>query len=207
MQIGIDQARRGNVHGALLTADSMRNGYEKESVVYFACLELIRQGNRAEAEQLGRYLKSEDHQLPTESEGGNMFDWRSPRPIARHAIQGRCDALSLLDTGKVDEAAACVESRPNPADVADDLARLAERAADVGNLNGALKFTNNPHLAGTQFEDGYVVRALGGIGRLWATNDRSAALQWAQSRPNEYQRAIALAGVAEGVATSEPARH
>ena len=208
-EIGIEKSRRGDVRAALLTADSMRDGYDKESVVYFACLELIRQGRRAEAEQLASRLKAPDHALPTPDEVDSSFDWRKPSalPTPRIAIQGRCSQLALLQAGKIDEATSCIEQRPNPADVASDLARLAKTAAELGNLDAALSFTNNPHLAGTRWEDGYIVGALGSIGRLWATVDRSAALKWAEARPSQYQRAVALAGVAEGIATSGQLLH
>jgi hypothetical protein len=203
-EVGIEQARIGDVRAALLTADLIHDGYAKESVQYFASLELLREGDRAEADRVARGFKSLDHELPKESEVSRAFDWRnlSPPPTLTHRIGGRCDALSLLQSGKVAEAASCVEARPNPADVAADLARLAEKAAQLGNLDAALTFTGNPHLSGTQWEEGYIVAALESIGRLWATVDSSAALKWAETRGTEYQRAIALAGVAEGIATS-----
>jgi len=204
-EIGIEQARRGDVRSALLTSDSMRDGYDRESVRYFACLELLRQGDRVEAERVARGFKSPDHELPKESEVSPAFDWRKetdPLPTPTNRIEGKCDALSLLQAEKVAEAASCVEARSNPADVAADLARLAERAADLGNLDAALTFANNSHLSGTKWEDGYIVQALGSIGRRWVTIDSCAASKWAKSRPTEFQRAIALAGVAEGIATS-----
>lgn len=207
-EIGMEQARRGDVRAALITADSMQDGYPKESVVYFACLELLRQGNRAEAERLQPRLKSPDHLLPKESDPA--FDWRNPSPptIFATRIEGSCRVPGiLLQTGKIAEAVSCIEAEPNPADVASDLAKLAKKAADLGNLDAALKIADNPHLSGTRYEEMYLVGALGSIGRRWVTLDSGAALKWAETRPSEYQRAVALAGVAEGIATSGQPLH
>jgi hypothetical protein len=79
------------------------------------------------------------------------------------------------------------------------MAELATKFAAKGDLGTALRFANAVHVTGADFEEGYLAPALRDIARNWAPRDRKAALKWAESMPDGFQRAMALLGVAEGV--------
>ena len=204
--IGIDQARRGEVQSAVQTAASMIEGYDKESVLYFVALELQRQGQPTRANEIAGGFTAPDHQLPDPSTLGPDFDWR--KSIPPPAIEGAQtkqfyeDAAVQLRLGNLDKAISIIEADDNPADISSNFSRLARKAADSDNLTAALKLAAKVHIAGAEYENAYYDETLLPIGRSWARKDANAAAQWARGRRTSAQRASALAGVAEGVATS-----
>jgi len=205
LEIGIEQARRGDVTGAQATAAAMTDGYDKEQVLYWVAMELLRQGDRAGAQLISSQLKAPDHKVPDHLEPG--FDWRIPAPppapigsSEQKDYYGK--AVADLQAGKLDAAVSCIERYENPADVSSRFARLSQYAAEQGNLDAALKFAEKVHISGADYEEGYLDGTLLPIGRLWAKTDSEAAISWARNRTRPYQRALALTGVAEGIATA-----
>lgn len=204
LEIGIEQARRGDVTGAQATAASMRGGYDKEQVLYWVAMELLQQGDRAGAQLISSRLKAPDHEVPDRIEPG--FDWRipalPPAPIGSFKQKDYYgEAVAELQAGKLDAAVSCIERYQNPADVSSHFARLSEYAAEQGNLVAALKLAEKVRVSGADYEEGYLDGTLLPIGRLWAITDSEAAISWARNRTKSYQRALALSGVAEGIAT------
>ena len=205
-QIGIMQARSGDTASAMKTADAMEDGYAKDSVLYFIGLEMLRQGNKSGAERVARTIttKAPDVSLKDELESGVGRDWRIPPPMPPGTIETAYSrAVTKLQAGDIQGAVTCIEARKNPADVSADFARLAQEAADGGDLKAALLLAEKVHITGARYEDGYLVGALPSIGKRWAKTNPEEATAWARNRPTAYQRALALIGVAQGLTGSK----
>ncbi len=203
LEIGVEQARRGDVKAAQQTAASMLDGYYSETVLYFVSLELQRQGKTDQAQSIASTFKYSDHALPTIKK----YDWRlaAPPPVVGDSKQTKnfySSAVAELTAGMLQKAIASIEADPNPADVSANFAHLAREAAELGNLDATLKLAAKVRVTGAEYEDAYLMETLGPIGKLWGTKDADAAVKWATNRPTPSQRVLALAGVAEGTASS-----
>ena len=208
-EIGIKQAERGDVDAAQDTAAAMLTDYYRETVLYFAALELQRQGANVRAQALASTFKYPDHFLPDPATAEPNFDWRVNRPLPDdfesipQPPSLYSQAVQQLRAGHLTDAISRIASDSNPADASSNFARLAEDAAEMGNLDAALQLLAKVHVSGADYEDGYAEGTLRPIGKLWASMDAGAALTWARTRPTPRQRALALAGVGQGVAGSE----
>ena len=134
LAIGVEQARRGDVQLALQTAAAMLDGYEQQSVLYFAALELMRQGQTARARKIALSFTAPDHELPDESIVGPSYDWRKPAPPPplKQTTQPRDfyqRAVAQLQSGNLRKAISLIEADDNPADVSSNFSRLAREAA------------------------------------------------------------------------------
>jgi hypothetical protein len=206
VQIGIKQAEDGDTASAMKTADAMEDGYAKDQVLYFVGLEMLRQGDKPGAERVARKIttKAPDVSLKDELESGVGHDWRIPPPVPPSPLEtAYSKAVTKLQAGDIQGAVACIEAEKNPADVSADFAQLAKKAAEGGNLKSALLLAEKVHVTGARYEEGYLVGALPSIGKLWAKMNPEEATAWARSRRTAYQRALALTGVAQGVADSK----
>ena len=188
----------------------MVDGNDKQQLLYFIELELLRQGDRIDAEKLASRISDPTLKLSAEEESkfASGYDWRIPAPppppLKGESVRSDySEALIELRAGKVREAIRCVQTNENPADVSSHLARLASAAAEMGNLEGALAIAAKTKVTGAEYEEGYLVEALPSIGKLWAERDPVKALQWARQRPDAYQQSMALIGVAEGSVTTK----
>jgi hypothetical protein len=227
--IGTHQAQSGDVESALKTAREMERGWS-DGVLFEVADKFAARGDKAQAHQIA--LRITDPVMAR-----NVGIAHSPLPppsnpcdlAAQEADSGKYnDAVKRLDGSKCDcrtvayiherggnPAAAehSMRSCPNPADVSAGMAELAKESAAKGDIGAALRFADGVHVTGADFEEGYLAPALRDIGRSWASKDRKAALKWAESKPDGYQRAMALLGVAEGMETKPkdvpppPARH
>jgi len=203
LEIGIEQARRGEIQLALDTTGSMRDSYEKETVLYFTAVELLRQGETARARQIASSFTAPDHVLPERTVD---YEWRQssppPPPLEENtpAKEFYQPALAQLRAGDVHDAILLIEADKNPADVSSNFSRLSRAAAELGNLDVALDLAARVHVSGAEYEEGYYSSTMLPIGRLWGQKDANAAVQWARGRSTPAEKVLALSGVAEGVA-------
>jgi len=193
-EIGIEQARRGDTKRATKTADAMADGNDKQQLLYFVELELLRQGDRPNAEKLASRITDPTLQLSAEDESkfASGYDWRIPVPPAPQ-LKGESvksdysEALADLRAGKMKEAIRHVETNENPADVSSHLARVAKAAAELGNLEGAATIADKVRVTGADYEQGY--RTTEHWKTVGGTRPReSAAVCEAETRcvPTEY---------------------
>jgi hypothetical protein len=217
--IGMRQIESGDLEGALKTATEMKAG-ASDGVLFGIAKELEKRGNHQRAHEIAQRISDPD--MARNAEGASATP--PARPVDACALAssdakaGRfaeahkrlesancdCRTVSYIREEARDATGAerAMRSCPNPADVSAGMAELAKRSAAKGEVQDALKFADAVHVTGAKFEEGYLAPALRDIGRAWSNKDGNRALEWARSRPEGYQRAMALLGVAEAISAS-----
>ena len=216
--IGLRQVDQGDLEGALKTASEMKPGLSDE-VLYAVAWTLRQQGHKQRAHQVARRITDRDmarraeritpesHAEPRSPCQMAYDDAKSGRYADAYKTLGAtkcaCDTVAYVHhlAGHVTEAARAMRTCENPADVSAGMGHLAEMSAQRGDIANALSFAESVIIRGTDFEEGYLASALREIGRAWGKKNLIQAAQWARSRPNGYQRAMALLGVAETISS------
>jgi hypothetical protein len=221
-EIGIGQIRSGDLEGALKTANEIMPGVNHDGLLYLVAHEFDKRGDHQRAREIMQRITTPDIEqtvpgmdAPPDRPMGPAgacewasYDAKSGRfTEAYKLLEGtNCDCRSVAyiheEARDATGAERAMRSCPNPADVSAGMAELAKRSAAKGEVQDALKFADAVHVTGANFEEGYLAPALRDIGRAWSNKDGNRALEWARSRPEGYQRAMALLGVAEGISAS-----
>jgi hypothetical protein len=220
--IGMRQIESGDLEGALKTTAEMKRGWS-DGVLFGIVEELEKRGNHRRAQEVAQRITDPDMAQSAEAVGAKppdrpmgpagacewaSYDAKSGRfAEAYKLLEGtNCDCRSVAyiheEARDATGAERAMRSCPNPADVSAGMTELAKRSAAKGEVQDALKFADAVHVTGAKFEEGYLAPALRDIGRAWSNKDGNRALEWARSRPEGYQRAMALLGVAEGISAS-----
>jgi|SRR5579862_4239008 len=213
------QVEARDLGGAIGTAKEMK-GTWKDDLLFDIAQKLMERGEKDRAQEVARIISNR-----TMARGALQPSKASPTKVSR-TPSDTCDAVSLRieDSGKYAGAVAeierancecrsagwaCLEAGDpiraknsmagcsSQADSISGLADLAKAFAKLENFQAAL---DSIQLADSQsrFYEGYIAPALRDIGREWRKRDRGVVvLNWARSRPDGYQRAMALLGVAE----------
>lgn len=217
--IGMRQIESGDLEGALKTTAEMKRG-SSDGVLFGIVGELEKRGDHRRAQEVAQRITDPDMAQSAEAVGAKA----PARPMnacesaSNDAKSGRfaeayktlestncnCRTIAYIHEEAQDAAGAerAMRSCPNPADVSAGMAELAKRSAARGDIQEALKFADSVHVTGARFEEGHLAPALRDIGRAWGKKDGNNALEWARSRPEGYQRAMALLGVAESISAS-----
>ena len=214
--IGTHQAQSGDLESALKTAGEMERGWS-DGVLFEVADRFAARGDKAQAHQIALRITEPDMARSVGAAHSPVSRPCNPCDLAaQESDSGNYDdALKWLNGAKCDcrtvafiherggnatAAEYSMRSCPNPADVSAGMAELAKELAAKGDIGAALRFADGVHVTGADFEEGYRAPALRDIARNWASKDRKAALKWAESKPDGYQRAMALLGVAEASA-------
>lgn len=215
--IGAQQVKQGDLDGALKTASEMRKGWGDE-LLFAVAQELLARGEEQKAREVALRITDPDmaqsaDKAPATSSAAQVTGcdaaWNDVK--ARHSADayrdiesGDCDCKIMsyvhLLAGDPDGASRAMRSCPTLAEISMGMAELAKQAADRGDISRALKFADSVHVSGATYEEGYLAPALREIAREWGkTGDFVALLKWSRSRPDGYQRAMALLGTAESL--------
>lgn len=217
--IGTSQAERGDLDGALKTAGEMKHGWS-DGVLFAVAHRLRHDGDRKEAHRVALRITDRDMARNAEADAVGSSPTTDACDLAwEDAKSGKfneslrrlegtnCDCRTVAyihekggDTGGAEQA---MRSCPNSADVSAGMAELAKRSAAKGDITAALKFAESVHVTGADFEEGYLAPTLRDIARSWVKKDMNAALKWSEARPDGYQRAMSLLGVAEGMSSKQ----
>jgi tetratricopeptide (TPR) repeat protein len=222
-EIGMRQIRTGDLEGALKTADELEPGVNHDALLFLVAQELDKRGDHRRALEIARRITTPDIEQTMPG-----MDARPARPMgpmgpcelaSYDAKSGRfaeaykrlegtncnCRSVAYIHEEARDAVGAerAMRSCPNPTDVSAGMAELAKRSAARGEVQDALKFADAARVTGAKFEEEYLAPALRDVGRAWAKEgDLTSALEWARSRPDGYQRAMGLLGVAESISPS-----
>jgi hypothetical protein len=217
--IGLHQVALGDLDAALKTAQQMERG-QSDNLLFAIAEAFDERGNKAKAKQIASRMADTDMaksvgaaEIPSQSASIDACDiaWKQANSGdskgALHTLVGaKCECKSAAyiheRAGDAAGAALAVRSCENPSDVSAGMAELAKRSAESGDIPSALSFASSVDVAGAYRFEEYLAPALREIARYWALKDRTAALEWAESRPDGYQRAMALLGVAESYRSS-----
>jgi hypothetical protein len=221
------QLESGDLEGALATAAAMKREWKDETL--FAVAQKFRErGDERRAHAIERRISN----LNAARSGGFVQDaggastTQAPRPTdaclsawddakagnyaeANEKVRvGHCDCRTVagihVEEHDPDGADRAIRACPSTADMSAGMAGLATRYASRGEIAEALRFADSVRVAGDPWEEGYLAPTLRDIGLAWGKkgNPRSA-LRWARSRPNGFERAMALLGVAESISPAK----
>ena len=207
--VATQQANSGDLDSALKTASEMGPAW-RDGILFTIANSLAARGNKARAREVAMRMADRNWArsvgapppdscgLATqESDSGDFIE------DLKRLDGANCDCKTVAyvheKCGDLVGAERAIRTCPNPMDVSTGMAELAMRTAAKGNIEAALKLADTTHVTGAEFEEHYLGLALRAIASNWAHKDRTAALRWAEERPDGDQRAMALLGVAEAI--------
>jgi hypothetical protein len=219
--IGIAEAKKGDIEAALATAseiDSERGG--RDGVFYEVVKKLRERGEREKAHQVVKRIfnraiaqeaESDRISAPTKpTKDKCSLAWEdAARGMITNAykeIEGnKCNCMIVAhvhaqgrDADGAERALrACTDT--NPSNISAYMANIAKEFAAQGDVSAALRFADAGFIPDAdQGGEGYVAPVLRDIAHAWAKKEGPVrVLKWARSRPTGYERAMALLGVAE----------
>jgi hypothetical protein len=220
--IGEHQVESGDIEGALKTAAEMK----WSDGLLFAIVEKLReQGANEHAHEIA--LRITDRDMARNAEAVSVGRPDGPTDACELALRdagaGRytdayaklrarnCDCKTVAsiheEANDADGAERAVRGCLGPADISVEFAALATRSAARGDISGALRFADKVRISDGPFVEGYLAEALRDIGRGWGKKEGpQSAVRWARLRPDGFQRAMALLGVAESVSLTRGRR-
>jgi len=207
--VATQQARSGDLDSALNTVSEIEPAW-RDGILFAIANQLAERGNKTRAREIAMRMAdrnwarsvgrspSDPCDLATQvSESGNLAE------DLKRLNAANCDCKTVAyiheKSGDLLGAEKAMQACVNPVEVSAGMAELAMRSAAKGNIDAALKFSEAVHVPGAEFEEHYLTPVFRAIGRNWALKDRTAALRWAEARPDGDQRAMALLGVAEAI--------
>ena len=219
--IGFRQVQSGDLEAALRTVDEMERG-EGDGILVDVAAAFSKRGDEDRARStLSRITDpnvirelNQPAKPPSSEQEQNACNiaWQEAQSgryasALREIEASNCDCVVVAfvreQSGDLESAARAVLSCSNSANVSSGMAELATRAASKGDIQAALRFASSIHVSGADYEEGYLAPVQRDIARSWASKDQRGALKWAKSRPRGYQRAMALLGLAEGLAKDQ----
>ncbi|MGO9271298.1 MAG: tetratricopeptide repeat protein [Terriglobia bacterium] len=221
--IGKAQASKGDIQAALATASEIHlAGGGSDGVLYQVVKKLRERGELQQAHAIAKRMQDRAEALEAETgrastpaeptTGPCSLAWRDAKggmlADAYRIIQDtKCDCVTVAivhangrDVDGAERAMrACTDT--NPSDLSAYMIDVAEEFATNGDVPAALKFADAARIPDA-FEGGvgYIAPALRDIAHAWTKKEGTVAvLKWARARPTDFERAMALLGVAESV--------